>query len=83
MHFASISSDPSRKQSSGHSPSLVLLLDQVPGARDEALALSRFACQHGASALFQPLAELPDSLTRPHRTPTALEEVAPGPPLPR
>ena len=37
-----------------------LLLDQVPGSRDEALGLARFACQQGASALFQPLAELPD-----------------------
>ena len=36
------------------------LLDQVPGSREQALALARFACQHGAPALFQPLAELPD-----------------------
>jgi ATP-dependent helicase/nuclease subunit A len=39
---------------------LALLFDQVPGARDQALSLARFACQQGASALFQPLAELPD-----------------------
>jgi len=37
-----------------------LLLDQVPGSRDQAHALARFACEQGASALFQPLAELPD-----------------------
>jgi ATP-dependent exoDNAse (exonuclease V) beta subunit len=36
------------------------LFDQVPGSRDESLALARFACRQGASALFQPLAELPD-----------------------
>ena len=36
------------------------LLSQRPGAREEAHALSRFACQNGASALFQPLAELAD-----------------------
>ena len=34
------------------------LLDRVPGARDEALALARFACSQGASALFQGLAEI-------------------------
>ncbi|MGC1461270.1 MAG: UvrD-helicase domain-containing protein [Terracidiphilus sp.] len=39
---------------------LALLFDQVPGSRDQALSLARFACQQGASALFQPLAELPD-----------------------
>jgi ATP-dependent exoDNAse (exonuclease V) beta subunit len=43
------------------------LLDQVPGARDEALALARFACQQGAAALFQPLAELPDFPADPTR----------------
>jgi ATP-dependent exoDNAse (exonuclease V) beta subunit len=36
------------------------LLDQVPGSRDEALRLARFACEQGAAALFQTLAELPD-----------------------
>ncbi len=36
------------------------LLDQIPGSRDEALHLARFACGQGAAALFQPLAELPD-----------------------
>jgi len=36
------------------------LLSQRPGARDEAHSLARFACQNGASALFQPLAELAD-----------------------
>ncbi len=35
-------------------------LDQVPGCRDEALRLARFACEQGAAALFQTLAELPD-----------------------
>jgi ATP-dependent helicase/nuclease subunit A len=34
------------------------LLDRVPEARDEALALARFACSQGASALFQGLAEI-------------------------
>jgi ATP-dependent exoDNAse (exonuclease V) beta subunit len=34
------------------------LLDRVPEARDEALALARFACSHGASAKFQELAEI-------------------------
>jgi len=37
-----------------------LLLDQVPGSRNEALKLARFACEQGADALFQTLAELPD-----------------------
>ena len=36
------------------------LLDQVPGSRDEALRLARFACEQGAATLFQALAELPD-----------------------
>ena len=35
-----------------------LLLDQVPGARDEALMLARFACSQGASAQFHELAEM-------------------------
>jgi ATP-dependent exoDNAse (exonuclease V) beta subunit len=34
------------------------LLNQAPGARDEALKLTRFACEQGAGALFQALAEL-------------------------
>jgi ATP-dependent exoDNAse (exonuclease V) beta subunit len=34
------------------------LLDRVPDARDEALALARFACSQGASAQFQELAEI-------------------------
>ena len=60
-----------------------LLLDQVPGSRDEALTLSRFACQQGASALFQPLAELPDfpKATLPKSDST--RRSAPGPSLPR
>jgi ATP-dependent exoDNAse (exonuclease V) beta subunit len=36
------------------------LFDQVPGSREQAHKLARFACQNGASALFQPLAELAD-----------------------
>ncbi len=36
------------------------LFDQVPGSREQAHALARFACQNGAAALFQPLAELAD-----------------------
>jgi len=34
------------------------LLDQVPGAREEALALARFACAESGGALHQELAEL-------------------------
>jgi ATP-dependent exoDNAse (exonuclease V) beta subunit len=36
------------------------LLDQLPGSRDQALILARFACQQGAADRFQSLAELPD-----------------------
>ena len=36
------------------------LLDQLPGSRDQALTLARFASQHGAADRFQSLAELPD-----------------------
>ena len=50
------------------------LLDQVPGSREEALALARFACQQGASALFQPLAELPDFPDHDLTETDALEE---------
>jgi ATP-dependent helicase/nuclease subunit A len=35
------------------------LLDQAPQAREEALALARFACTQGAAALHQELAEFP------------------------
>jgi ATP-dependent exoDNAse (exonuclease V) beta subunit len=36
------------------------LLDQVPGAREEALRLARFACEQGADTFFLELAELAD-----------------------
>lgn len=37
---------------------LALLLDQIPDARDEVLALARFACENGAHEQFMELAEL-------------------------
>ena len=37
---------------------LAFLLDQIPDAREEVLALTRFACQNGADAQFMELAEL-------------------------
>ena len=41
------------------------LFDQVLGSGEEAHQLARFACQNGASALFQPLAELADFPANP------------------
>jgi ATP-dependent helicase/nuclease subunit A len=37
------------------------LLEQLPGARDEAVALARFACEQNGGALHQELAELADT----------------------
>jgi ATP-dependent exoDNAse (exonuclease V) beta subunit len=41
------------------------LLDQVPGARDEALELARFACAHSDDQLHQELAEMAEFPTAP------------------
>ncbi len=49
-------------------------LDQVPESRDEALKLARFACEQGAGALFQQLAELADFPSRGLDDIEALEE---------
>jgi ATP-dependent exoDNAse (exonuclease V) beta subunit len=50
------------------------LLDQVPGSRDEALTLARFACEQGAASRFQSLAELADFPSGNLTDPDALEE---------
>ena len=53
---------------------LSALLDQVPGALDEALALARFACDQSGGQLHQELAELADFPTAPFHSAEALEE---------
>lgn len=54
--------------------SLTPLLNQVPGAGDEAIELAQFACTQGASDLHRDLAELADFPYGPHRDSTALED---------
>ena len=49
------------------------LLDQVPGARDEALELARFACEQGG-AQHQDLAELPEFPTGPWQSKESLDD---------
>lgn len=50
------------------------LLDQVPGARDEAIALARFACEQSGGALHQDLAELAEFPCGPCESTESLEE---------
>ncbi len=50
------------------------LLDQVPGSRDEALKLTRFACEQGAGELFQALAELVEFPSSHFTGPESLDE---------
>jgi len=50
------------------------LLDQVQGAREEALALARFACEQSSGALHQELAELADFPAAPFQSAQALDE---------
>jgi ATP-dependent helicase/nuclease subunit A len=54
--------------------SLTPLLNQVPGAGDEAIELAQFACTQGASDLHRDLAELANFPYGPHRDSTALED---------
>jgi ATP-dependent helicase/nuclease subunit A len=54
--------------------SLTPLLNQVPGAGDEAIELARFAYTHGASDLHRDLAELANFPHGPHQDSTALED---------
>jgi ATP-dependent exoDNAse (exonuclease V) beta subunit len=54
--------------------SLTSLLNQVPGAGDEAIELSQFACTHGASDLHRELAELASFPYGPHQDNTELED---------
>jgi ATP-dependent exoDNAse (exonuclease V) beta subunit len=51
-----------------------LLLDQIPGAREEALQLARFACSQSGGELHRELAELADFPSLPLDTPEAVEE---------
>ncbi len=50
------------------------LLDQAPGARQEALELARFACAETAGKLYQELAEMPEFPSSPFASSDALEE---------
>jgi ATP-dependent exoDNAse (exonuclease V) beta subunit len=50
------------------------LLDQIPGARDEILALARFACSQSGGKLHRELAELAEFPSSRFLTPDALEE---------
>ncbi len=54
--------------------SLTLLMNQVPGAGDEAIDLAQFACSHGASDLHRDLAELANFPYGPHQDSIALED---------
>ena len=51
-----------------------VLLDQVPGAREEALDLARFACSNPNGEQHRPLAELAEFSLPPFPTSVALEE---------
>ncbi len=51
-----------------------LLFGQTSGAREEALALARFACEHSDRSLHQELAELAEFPSGPFETIEALEE---------
>ena len=53
--------------------SVDLLFDQAPGAREEALFLARFACEHSDGMLHQELAELAEFPRAPFSTIEALE----------
>ena len=50
------------------------LLDQVPGAREEALRLARFACTQPGGEQFRELAELAEFPSAPFVAPEAVEE---------
>ncbi len=51
-----------------------LLLDRIPGAREEALALARFACGQSGGRLHRDLAELAEFPRGPHLTSAGVEE---------
>ncbi len=53
---------------------LNLLMNQVPGAGDEAIHLAQFTCTLGASDLHRELAELANFPYGPHQDSTALED---------
>ncbi|MGB7266545.1 MAG: UvrD-helicase domain-containing protein [Terracidiphilus sp.] len=53
---------------------LSALIDQVPGAREEALALARFACEQSGGQLNQELAELAEFPAAPFHVLESLEE---------
>ena len=53
---------------------LTLLMNQVPGAGDEAIDLAQFACSQGASNLHRDLAELANFPYGPHPDSVALED---------
>jgi ATP-dependent helicase/nuclease subunit A len=53
---------------------LTLLLNQVPGAGDEAIELAQFACTHGAGEMHRDLAELANFPYGPHVDSTSLED---------
>ena len=53
---------------------LGLLLDQVPGSREEALNLARFACAQPGGESHRPLAEVAEFPVAPFQTPAELED---------
>ena len=57
-----------------HLTHLVGLLEQVPGAREEAHDLARFACEQTAGRLHADLAELAEFPSPPFASPDALED---------
>jgi ATP-dependent helicase/nuclease subunit A len=53
---------------------LGLLLDQVPGSREEALKLARFACAQPGGEIHRPLAEVAEFPRAPFRSPEELQD---------
>ncbi len=65
---------PFAREAHGKLAALSLLLDQVPGAREEALELARFACGQSEGRLYQDLAELAEFPRAPFQSGDALED---------
>jgi ATP-dependent helicase/nuclease subunit A len=65
---------PFAREVRNHLAELSQLLDQTSGAREEALALARFACEQSGGRLHQELAELAEFPTVPIHSAEQLEE---------
>ena len=83
MHCASASNAPSPTPSRESLAALSQLLDQVPGAREEALTLARFACEQGPPRSSRHSPNSPISLTPPFSSSDDSRRGPPGLRLPR